>query len=267
VSYRLLFSPPSPLPRPRARDNRHVTARYRERYVHCARVIVVLVLFVATKAVECPDTISFSGVFRMAFNGDGPHSKRQRLEESGHRVSTRLLHDRGPRVVPRFPPPPANSVRLALRSLVPRRSVGGHSSSPPRHSREFSRGGGASPFIGVMIALGEQRRRVSRRAHRVPGVQCASGAPFTRDFPDLTSHRTRARWWRVRATRRDATRRDAVQTVERRFDAIAVSPRRDRRRSIVVPPSATSSSAYVRMSGRGPCCAADSSFCRFSRIS
>lgn len=23
----------------------------------------------------------------MAFNGDGPHSKRQRLEESGHRVS------------------------------------------------------------------------------------------------------------------------------------------------------------------------------------
>lgn len=24
----------------------------------------------------------------MAFNGDGPHSKRQRLEESGHRVST-----------------------------------------------------------------------------------------------------------------------------------------------------------------------------------
>jgi len=60
-----------------------------------------------------------------------------------------------------------------------------------------------------MIALGEQRRRVSRRAHRVPGVQCASGAPFTRDFPDLTSHRTRARWWRVRATRRDATRRDA----------------------------------------------------------
>jgi len=42
----------------------------------------------------------------MAFNGDGPHSKRQRLEESGHRVSTRLLHDRGPRVVPRSPPPP-----------------------------------------------------------------------------------------------------------------------------------------------------------------
>jgi len=62
-----------------------------------------------------------------------------------------------------------------------------------------------------MIALGEQRRRVSRRAHRVPGVQCASGAPFTRDFPDLTSHRTRARWWRVRATRRDATRRDATR--------------------------------------------------------
>jgi hypothetical protein len=27
----------------------------------------------------------------MAFNGDGPHSKRQRLEESGHRVSTNKL--------------------------------------------------------------------------------------------------------------------------------------------------------------------------------
>lgn len=27
----------------------------------------------------------------MAFNGDGPHSKRQRLEESGHRVSARQL--------------------------------------------------------------------------------------------------------------------------------------------------------------------------------
>ena len=29
----------------------------------------------------------------MAFNGDGPHSKRQRLEESGHRVSTLYILD------------------------------------------------------------------------------------------------------------------------------------------------------------------------------
>jgi len=33
----------------------------------------------------------------MAFNGDGPHSKRQRLEESGHRVSARANHYRASR--------------------------------------------------------------------------------------------------------------------------------------------------------------------------
>jgi len=184
--------------------------------VHHARVIVVLVLFVATKAVECPDTISFSGVFRMAFNGDGPHSKRQRLEESGHRVSTRLLHDRGPRAVPGVPPRELRPARFTFRCSAP---IRWRPLVVPAAAlaRVFTRGRRVAIYRRNDRAR-EQRRRVSRRVHGVPGVQCASGAPFTRDFPTSpVTVRVHGGGVCVRrgATRRDATRRRLARSLAR----------------------------------------------------
>jgi len=199
----------------------------------------------------------------MAFNGDGPHSKRQRLEESGHRVSTRLLHDRGPRV------PPCELRRLALSSLVPRPLV-----VPAALARVSTR--------GRRVAIYRRNDRSGAEAARVPPSTRSSrsavrqrGAIYPR-FPDLTSHRTRARWWRMRATRRDATRRVAGSLARSRpitMGAFAAGDGADSRAAIrrdwrVSSPRSpaldcrtpSASLSALRMSGRGPCCALDSFF-------
>lgn len=116
----------------------------------------------------------------MAFNGDGPHSKRQRLEESGHRVSTRQLIFRRSCVSPCLailatafpslsPPLRCPPTLYSLVDVHPVRFVlsaaGGRVAARLAALALFTRGG-ASPFIGVMIGGRESARATRGRVAR-----------------------------------------------------------------------------------------------------